>query len=108
MRTLNPMSFASAALNKAEKESLAYIGNGKGAFAREIENDCKRIRKYARNGYYPCEEKMNDQHNTEICFTTYENEGEIIIEEFSNQESGNCASAFCEAYELAAKLADLC
>ena len=108
MRTINPMSFAIAALNKAEKESLSYAGNSKGAFAREISNDCKLIRKHARNGWYPCDEKMNDQHNTEITFTHFENEAERITEEFSNQESGNCASAFCKAYELAAELADLC
>ena len=108
MRTINPMSFALAALAKSEKESLAYIHSNSSAFARELQNDCKLIRKLARQGYYPCDDKMNDQHNTEISFTKYENESEIIIEEFANQESGNCASAFFKAYQLAAELADLC
>ena len=108
MRTINPISFAITALNKSEKESLAYLGNNNSAFARELQNDCKLIRKLARQGYYPCDDKMNDQHNTEISFTKYENESEIIIEEFANQESGNCASAFFKAYQLAAELADLC
>ena len=108
MRTINPMSFALAALNKAEKESLAYVHNDRSAFAREISNDCKLIRKLARNGFYPYGDEINDQHNIEVTFTHFENEAERITEEFSNQESGSCAHSFCRAYELAAELADLC
>ena len=105
MRSINPMSFAIAALNKAEKESLAYIHSNNSAFARELQNDCKLVRRYAREGYFPEDHTLNDHHNTVVHFT---NETVNVSEEFSNQESQSAVSAFCEAYELAAKLADLC
>ena len=105
MRTINPIQFALAALEKSAAESKAYLGNGNSAFMREIDNDIKLVKFRTRNGFKPVDSKCNDQHNLEVTFESNESN---VTEEFSNRESVSAISAFCEAYELAERLAVIC